>query len=135
MTPEQMGLLRDIIALVVFLLPVLSLFWKVARYSAKMEEKLEQKGEEISSLKDRLLEVESKNINGYNKIQNEVSAIRETSQTADSVNIKQDGLLDEHGMRITKLEDKTEGMSETLTQIREENSKQTAMLELLVNKK
>ena len=135
MTPEQMGLLRDIIALVVFLLPVLSLFWKVARYSAKMEEKLEQKSEEICSLKDRLLEVETKNINGYNKIQNEVSAIRETSQTADSVNIKQDGLLDEHGMRITKLEDKTEGMSETLTQIREENSKQTAMLELLVNKK
>ena len=99
-----------------------------------MEGKFEQKDKEISSLKDRLAEVESKNISCYNKIQTDVSVIRDTSQTADSVNIKQNGLLDEHGLRITKLEDKTEAMCETLTQIREENSKQTAMLELLVSK-
>lgn len=129
-----MGLLRDMVALIVFLLPVLTLFWKIARYSAKMEGKFEQKDKEISSLKDRLAEVESKNISCYNKIQTDVSVIRDTSQTADSVNIKQNGLLDEHGLRITKLEDKTEAMCETLTQIREENSKQTAMLELLVSK-
>lgn len=134
MTNEQVTLLKDALVLIIFLLPVLTLFWKVARYSTKIEELLNHKSEEINALKDRIRDIEAKNIDGYNKIQVEVSNLKETTKVADKTNIKQDGVLEEHGSRITKLEDKTEGMSETLTQIREENSKQTAMLELLVDK-
>lgn len=132
MTDQQVSLLKDIISLTVFLVPVLTLFWKVARYTAKIDNGLSQKEAEINQLKDIIKELEAKNIDGYNKIEKDICAVKEKSSKADDNIIEHSGVLSEHGTRIDKLEARTDKMCEDLTDIKTENAKQTSMLELLV---
>ena len=54
MSPEIKELLSNSLTLIIFVLPVVSLFWKLARYSTTMEQQLKQKDERIAALENRL---------------------------------------------------------------------------------
>lgn len=135
MTLELSSLLSNLLTLVVFLIPVAGLFWKIAKYSTKMEESLTAKTTEIKALKERIDQMENKNTSGYKEILTQLDHIKEITTLSNTTCVQHDGILVAHDSRITKLEEKAEELANSLSAIRAENAKQTAMLEILVKDK
>lgn len=134
MAPELKELLSNSLTLIIFVLPVVSLFWKLARYSTTMEQQLKQKDEKIASLENRLSTVENKNINSYKEINTNLEHIKELTSLSNTACVKHDRDIEEHSTRINKLEERAEELAKTLSDIKAENSKQTAMLDILVKR-
>ena len=132
MSPELKELLSNSLTLLIFVLPVVSLFWKLARYSTTMEQQLKQKDEKITALNDRINHMENKNTSGYKEILTQLDHIKEITTLSNTTCVQHDGILVAHDGRITKLEERAEELAASLSAIREENAKQTAMLEILV---
>lgn len=132
MSPELKELLSNSLTLLIFVLPVVSLFWKLARYSTTMEQQLKQKDEKIETLKERIDYMENKNTSGYKEILTQLDHIKEITTLSNTTCVQHDGILVAHDGRITKLEERAEELAASLSAIREENAKQTAMLEILV---
>ena len=132
MNGDLSTLLTNLITLVVFLVPVGTLFWKIAKYSTKMEEGLSAKATEITALKERIDHMENKNTSGYKEILTQLDHIREITTLSNTTCVQHDGILVAHDGRLTKLEERAEELAASLSAIREENAKQTAMLEILV---
>lgn len=132
MNGDLSTLLTNLLTLVIFLVPVGTLFWKIAKYSTKMEEGLNAKSTEITALKDRINYMENKNTSGYKEILTQLDHIKEITTLSNTTCVQHDGILVAHDGRITKLEERAEELAASLSAIREENAKQTAMLEILV---
>lgn len=134
MSPELKELLSNSLTLIIFVLPVVSLFWKLARYSTTMEQQLKQKDERIAALENRLNTVENKNINSYKDINTNLEHIKELTSLSNTACVKHDSVIEEHSTRINKLEERAEELAKTLSDIKAENSKQTAMLDILIKR-
>lgn len=134
MSPELKELLSNSLTLIIFVLPVVSLFWKLARYSTTMEQQLKQKDERIAALENRLSTVENKNINSYKEINTNLEHIKELTSLSNTACVKHGTAIEEHSTRINKLEERAEELSKALSDIKAENSKQTAMLDILIKR-
>lgn len=132
MNGDLSTLLTNLLTLVIFLVPVGTLFWKIAKYSTKMEEGLSVKSTEITALRERIDHMENKNTSGYKEILTQLDHIKEVTTLSNTTCVQHDGILVAHDGRITKLEERAEELAASLSAIREENAKQTAMLEILV---
>ena len=134
MAPELKELLSNSLTLIIFVLPVVSLFWKLARYSTTMEQQLKQKDEKIAALENRLNTVENKNINSYKDINTNLEHIKELTSLSNTACVKHGTTIEEHSTRINRLEERAEELSKALSDIKSENSKQTAMLDILIKR-
>ena len=123
MTQEQWNLLRDIIMLVIFLAPVIAVFWKMVKYVAKVENDMGQNKNAVTELKEYV-----------DKVVKKVEEINDRNISSNNTILVHTETLSEHAIRIEKLEARTNKMCDDLADIKAENSKQTAMLEMLINK-